>query len=146
MKILNLVKIMLLCVMTIGLASCGDDNYYTIQNTDEKLCSDAWMEDYTTDEGECRHILEFTKGKQNGKEVLSGKETLIVYEVGKMKTTESNFTWRWIDNSREGLVLNYGAGEIKYFENVWVRDHYLSGKLDGEIIMLTASKSMTNRN
>ena len=53
MKILNLVKIVLLCVMTIGLASCGDDNYYTIQNTDEKLCSDAWMEDYTTDEGEC---------------------------------------------------------------------------------------------
>lgn len=50
MKILNLVKIVLLCVMTIGLASCGDDNYYTIQNTDEKLCSDAWMEDYTTDE------------------------------------------------------------------------------------------------
>ena len=31
MKILNLMKILLLCVMTAGLASCGDDNYYTIQ-------------------------------------------------------------------------------------------------------------------
>ena len=29
MKILNLMKILLLCVMTAGLASCGDDNYYT---------------------------------------------------------------------------------------------------------------------
>lgn len=48
MKILNLVKIVLLCVMTIGLASCGDDNYYTIQNSDEKLCSDSWVEESTT--------------------------------------------------------------------------------------------------
>lgn len=86
------------------------------------------------------------KGKAEWQGNSFRKETLIVYEVGKMKTTESDFTWRWIDNSREGLVLNYGAGDIKYFENVWVRDHYLSGKLDGEIIMLTASKSMTNRN
>ena len=27
MKILNLMKILLLCVMTAGLVSCGDDNY-----------------------------------------------------------------------------------------------------------------------
>lgn len=48
--------------MTAGLASCGDDNYYTIQNSDEKLCSDSWVEEYDTEEGACRHILEFTKG------------------------------------------------------------------------------------
>ena len=66
MKILNLMKILLLCVMTAGLASCGDDNYYTIQNSDEKLCSDSWVEEYDTEEGACRHILEFTKyGAQN---------------------------------------------------------------------------------
>ena len=29
MKTLNYVKILLLCVFTIGLASCGDDVYYT---------------------------------------------------------------------------------------------------------------------
>ena len=28
MKTLNYVKILLLCVFTIGLASCGDDVYY----------------------------------------------------------------------------------------------------------------------
>ena len=38
MKTLNYVKILLLCVFTIGLASCGDDVYYTMQNSDDKLC------------------------------------------------------------------------------------------------------------
>ena len=36
MKTLNYVKILLLCVFTIGLASCGDDVYYTMQNSDDK--------------------------------------------------------------------------------------------------------------
>ena len=31
----------------------------------------------------------------------------------------------------EGLKLDHGAGEVYYFENVWVRQNYLSGKLDG---------------
>lgn len=96
MKILNLMKILLLCVMTAGLASCGDDNYYTI--------------------------------------------------TGNTKTDTHDFTWKWIDNSREGLILNYGSGDVKIFENVWVREHYLSGKLDGEIMMLTASRYMVNQN
>lgn len=50
------------------------------------------------------------------------------------------------DNSREGLILNYGSGDVKIFENVWVREHYLSGKLDGKIMMLTASRYMVNQN
>ena len=47
-------------------------------------------------------------------------------------------TWPalWMDKSMEGLTLNYGAGEIKYFDNVWVREHYLSGKLDGVVVMM----------
>lgn len=125
---------------------CGADNYYTIQNSDEKLCSDSWVEEYDTEEGACRHILEFTKGKQGGKEVLSGKETFIVTTTGNTKTDTHDFTWKWIDNSREGLILNYGSGDVKIFENVWVREHYLSGKLDGEIMMLTASRYMVNQN
>ena len=31
----------------------------------------------------------------------------------------------------EGLRLDRGANEVYYFENVWVRQNYLSGKLDG---------------
>lgn len=110
------------------------------------MCSDSWVEEYDTEEGACRHILEFTKGKQGGKEVLSGKETFIVTTTGNTKTDTHDFTWKWIDNSREGLILNYGSGDVKIFENVWVREHYLSGKLDGEIMMLTASRYMVNQN
>ena len=118
----------------------------TIRYSDEKLCSDSWVEEYDTEEGACRHILEFIKGKQGGKEVLSGKETFIVTTTGNTKTDTHDFTWKWIDNSREGLILNYGSGDVKIFENVWVREHYLSGKLDGEIMMLTASRYMVNQN
>ena len=66
--------------------------------------------------------------------------------TGNTKTDTHDFTWKWIDNSREGLILNYGSGDVKIFENVWVREHYLSGKLDGEIMMLTASRYMVNQN
>ena len=60
--------------------------------------------------------------------VVNGSET---------KTTERMFTWKWADNSKETLILIFPANEVKYFENVWVRDHYLSGKLDGEVVTLT---------
>lgn len=64
MKILNLMKILLLCVMTAGLASCGDDNYYTIQNSDEKLCSDSWVEEYDTEKGRAGTSWNSPKGSR----------------------------------------------------------------------------------
>lgn len=138
MKTLNFVKMLLLCVITLSMTSCGDDNYYTIQNSDEKLCSKTWVEEYTTEDGDlCRYQLEFTKNKKNNKELCSGKETTILYKTGSKETTERDFTWEWIDGSKEGLILNYGAGDIEYFENVWVREHYISGKLNSKIIMLS---------
>lgn len=139
MKTLNDVKILLLCVVTMALASCGDDNhYYTIQNSDDALCGKTWVEEYMTEDNElCRHQLEFTKVRKNSKDVYSGKETTIIYQTGKTNTETRDFTWEWIDNTMEGLILSYGAGDIKHFENVWVREHYLSGKLDGRVIVLT---------
>ena len=35
----------------------------------------------------------------------------------------------------ENLEINYGAGDIVYFDNVWVREHNLQGKLNGAIVM-----------
>ena len=118
MKTLNYVKILLLCVFTIGLASCGDDVYYTMQNSDDKLCGKTWIEEYQTENKDgvevlCSHQLKFAKADNSGQEI-----------------------WKWVDKSMEGLTLNYGAGEIKYFDNVWVREHYLSGKLDGTVVMM----------
>lgn len=35
----------------------------------------------------------------------------------------------------EGLILDYGADDRIYFDNVWVREHNLSGKLEGVVVM-----------
>ena len=51
MKTLNCVKILLLCVFAVGLLSCGDDVYYTMENSDKKLCDRTWIDEYETDEG-----------------------------------------------------------------------------------------------
>lgn len=44
MKTLNVGKILLLCAFVIGLASCGDDVYYTMENDDKKLCDRTWID------------------------------------------------------------------------------------------------------
>ena len=138
MKTLNYVKILLLCVFTIGLASCGDDVYYTMQNSDDKLCERTWIEEYQTENKDgvevlCSHQLKFAKVDSSGQEIWE------YYRRGESRpyeTVSRTFTWKWMDKSMEGLALNYGAGEIKYFDNVWVREHYLSGKLDGVGVMM----------
>lgn len=141
MKTLNFVKILLFSVIAVSLASCGDDIYYTMQNSDNKLCGKKWMEQYWNENGElCEYSLKFEKIKKNNREELSGKETTITYKKGGTDTSEKYFTWEWMDSSMEGLILYLGAGEVDYFENVWVRDHYLSGKLKGRVVVLTDLK------
>lgn len=138
MKTLNFVKILLLSVIAVSLASCGDDIYYTMQNSDNKLCGKVWMEQYWNEDDElCEYQLKFKKEKRNNREVLSGKETTIIYKKGGKNTIERDFTWEWMDSSMEGLILYFKAGDVSYFENVWVREHYLSGKLDGIVVVLT---------
>lgn len=132
MKTLNAGKILLLLMVVIGLSSCGDE-YYTddyLRNSDEKLCNRVWVEEYETNDNElCEHYLEFSR---NG----SGKETFKYKPIDGRKPYESSyrFDWAWIDNSMEGLILDYGGNDRIFFDNVWVREHNLSGKLDGVIV------------
>ncbi len=133
MKILDFAKIMLLCVITMGLTSCGDDIYYTtMQNSDEKLCGKNWTEEYETAEGTYTYQLRFANDKNSTSvevtKVVRGSETTI---------TERLFSWKWADDSKEALILIFPSdNSVKYIENVWVRDHYLSGKLDGKVVTL----------
>lgn len=119
-------------MVVIGLSSCGDE-YYTddyLRNSDEKLCNRVWVEEYETNDNElCEHYLEFSR---NG----SGKETFKYKPIDGRKPYESSyrFDWAWIDNSMEGLILDYGGNDRSFFDNVWVREHNLSGKLDGVIV------------
>ena len=107
MKTLNAGKILLLLMVVIGLSSCGDE-YYTddyLRNSDEKLCNRVWVEEYETNDNElCEHYLEFSR---NG----SGKETFKYKPIDGRKPYESSyrFDWAWIDNSMEGLILDYGG-------------------------------------
>ena len=117
---------------------CIRDRYYTMQNSDDKLCGKTWIEEYQTENKDgvevlCSHQLKFAKADNSGQEIWE------YYRGGESRpyeTTSRTFTWKWMDKSMEGLTLNYGAGEIKYFDNVWVREHYLSGKLDGVVVMM----------
>ena len=132
MKTLNAGKILLLLMVVIGLSSCGDE-YYTddyLRNSDEKLCNRVWVEEYETNDNElCEHYLEFSRDG-------SGKETFKYKPIDGRKPYESSyrFDWAWIDNSMEGLILDYGGNDRVFFDNVWVREHNLSGKLDGVIV------------
>lgn len=133
MKTLNYVKILLLYLITMTLASCGDDVYYTMQsNSDDKLCNKTWTEEYSTSENEyCKHELKFAGDR-------SGREFFLYYRAGDSRPYKENtfsFTWRWIDSDMENMEINYGAGDVLFFDNVWVREHNLSGKFDGEVVM-----------
>lgn len=136
MKTFNFVKILLFTVVTLGFASCGDDVYYTMQNSDEKLCGKVWVKSSDIDGGRSyTYILKFDKNNE-------GYETTVTYDSSGKTTVEKEFSWRWGDNSKESLRLNFRDTGVKYFDNVWVRDHYLSGELDGEAITLTDSETI----
>ena len=133
MKRLNCTRLaLLLLILVLGLGACGDDIYYTddyLRNSDEKLCNKIWTEKYETDNDTeyCVHQLEFTPDR-------SGQERFEYYRLGESlpaRTLTYTLSWEWIDQEMEGIKLNYGAGKVHYFENVWVRQNYLPGKLDG---------------
>ena len=133
-RIAGVVKLLVICLIPFILTACGDDVYYTMENTDERLCGRTWVETIALDNDpnyiSVEHQLVFSQTGQS-------RETWIKYKNGGGEdSSASTFTWRWMDNSREGLILDYGGGDLKYFDNVWVRDHYLAGKLDGNLIMM----------
>lgn len=131
MKTLNYVKILLLCIFTFSLASCGDDVYYTMQNSDDKLCGKKWVEDSETD-GVVTSAYQLTFEKKGNR----GYEISTSYTDDGKVTYEKELAWSWTDDSKETLKLTFVDGKVKYFENVWVRDHYLSGILDGKDVTL----------
>ena len=133
MKTLNYLKIWMLCVCATILFACDDDDDNGI---DDKLCR-TWVNETVEKVNEenilCTHQLIFVKKGHSGQEV----KKRYTPSTGTTNTETRDFTWEWEDGSQECLVLKYGAGDVKYFENVWVRNHYLSGKIGGEVIVMT---------
>lgn len=129
MKTLNFVKMLLLCVITLSMTSCGDDNYYVMMNEDDKLCGRPWID---SSEPNTVSTYQLTFSKEGNK----GQEITTTYDAGGKVIVDREFSWKWTDDSKEELKLTFADYSVKYFENVWVRDHYLSGKLNGKIVMM----------
>jgi len=134
MKKKTYLELLLLIVITFSLTACSidedNDPYY---NTTERLCSNTWVETYlTSDNLYCTHRLSFA---YNG----AGQELFIYNNIDingnplntVVKKLTYNFNWSWFNSNNECLVLDYGKNDILYFENVLVRNDYLSGKLEG---------------
>ena len=128
-------------MLTFSFASCGDE-YYTddyLRNSDDKLCGKTWVDEYTTEENElCKHQLKCAKDQLKFAKDYSGREVFQFYRNGENRPYKENsytFDWKWTDSAMENLEINYGAGDIVYFDNVWVREHNLQGKLNGAIVM-----------
>lgn len=130
MRMMNCTKILLLLMLTLGLSSCNEENTIDdyLRNSDAKLCSKVWIEEYETADNElCAHSLQFADNG-TGKEVFQFTPS----NGGKPHSETFHFGWSWIDADMEGLMIDYGANDVLFFDNVWVREHYLSGKLDGD--------------
>ena len=130
MRKLNYVSILLAVITVLGLTSCEENEDF--QNSESKLCNQLWVEGYNiTSEDHCTHQLEFA---YNG----SGREIFIYQRyntsgslLAPYKTETRSFVWYWQNDYREGLVLEYGSGNYIYFDDVWVRNDYLSGVFNG---------------
>lgn len=142
MKMVNWAKtVALITVLLVGMSSCHDKYYEDYRNTDEKLCNKDWIEDVesesaTTEWEWYRHVIYFY---ENG----SYKESRDYYRANESEpyrtVNDNNLTWTWADDSRERIILG-DKGNYIYFDNVMVRDHYLSGVLDGEPVTFIDAK------
>jgi hypothetical protein len=140
MRVLNGIKVALFLTALVGFNSCEmhyTDDYF--RNSDAKLCNKLWERQYIVNDELYTHQLTF--------EIISGRrqgiETFIyqrkVYDKWETYLREHyNFDWEWEDNQYEGIVIYRPKDGSLYFDNVWVRDYYLSGYLEGEEVMFRA--------
>ncbi|KAA6325551.1 hypothetical protein EZS27_025252 [termite gut metagenome] len=140
MKISDGIKIALLLTVWMGFNSC--ETYYTddyFRNSDAKLLGKLWERQYIIDNELCTHQLTFgiTSGRRQGIETFIYQRKI----YGKWETylRESyNFDWKWTDDAYEGIMIDYGI-DVLYFDNVWIRDYYLSGYFEGEEVTFRAN-------
>ena len=127
-NILSKLLVMLLCTT---LFSCGKDDDGP-SSADLLLCKTTWIYEYTEGDVTYSHSLKFTLNGHSGQEVTRERNHTSASET----THTREFTWSWRDASHECLIIEYGAGERTYFENLWLREHYLTGLLGGEEIIM----------
>lgn len=127
-------KLLLLMVVTFGFTACTIENDDEVgYNTTEDLCSKTWVETYvTTDHYYCTHKIIFDYDGDAQEVYIYNNMDINGNPLSTVAETRSkSLSWSWYNENHECLVLNYGKNVVSYFDNVWVRNDYLSGKLDG---------------
>ncbi|KAA6330375.1 hypothetical protein EZS27_020902 [termite gut metagenome] len=140
MRLLDGIKIALFLTALVGFNSCEmhyTDDYF--RNSDAKLCDKLWERQYIVNDELCTHQLTFgiTSGRRQGIETFIYQRKV----YGKWETylrEYYNFDWKWANDAYEGIVIDHSIDGVLYFDNVWVRDYYLSGYLEGEEVTFRA--------
>jgi hypothetical protein len=144
MIFLRNVKIMLFLAILAGFSSC--ENYYTddfFRNSNEKLCNRLWERTYLINDELCTHQLIFREETQASAETFEyrrekngnwNKEPYLRETVA--------FSWKWADKEQEGIIIDHPVYGVLFFDNIWVRTHYLSGNLDGEEVTFFMVKTL----
>ncbi len=128
MEINKWIRLLVLGVFASVVASCGDEVYYTMENSSKKLCAKTWVYDYENENGQsCTYQLDFEEKDKKGYELT------VTYDEDGRVMIEREFSWMWADDSKEGISMVFN-NETKMLENVWVRENYLSCFLEGENI------------
>ena len=125
----------LMAILMVSFTSCeveidsfyDDDNngagYY---NRSADLCSRTWVSFYRDMDGNyCRQELDFFLDR-------TGIDYIRVeYRNGYVTEDIYYFDWSWDNNTQTCIRMNYGPGDVSYFERIWMSDNTLSGLLDG---------------
>lgn len=137
MNRINWLRTALFCLVATTFFSCGGDDEIDVQT--QRLCARTWIDEFNMTESDdnvrVTLQLNFTMTGNSCKEYL-------YYRSGELQPYYKEtryFTWHWTDDSQERIEMDYGAGEIGYFDNVQVREHYLTGILDNRNVTLTDS-------
>lgn len=93
MNIFNYLKILLLCVVAMGFASCGGDDDEGA-DLDAKLCR-TWVEEYAEESQIYTHQLKFVRSGNSGQEMKKRYDP----ESGTTNSETRDFTWAWLDRS-----------------------------------------------
>lgn len=120
-----------------GLTSCEDDDFdddYDSPLT-ALLCDKVWVDFFMVDNyTECRRELTFYPNRKG----MNYRCYFDVYTGEYLGDEGDPFYWNWTSSYQDAIVLEYPDG-VSYFEDVWIRNSYLSGILDGYEVTFTDS-------
>lgn len=105
------------------------------------LCKNVWVDNFNVSDYEYCHqelIFRVDGSGQNYREFY--QRDAAGRPFGPAEIVSAPFRWYWDDECQEAIVFVYSNNSRSYFENVWIRQHYLSGRLDGTDVVYIDSK------